>query len=133
MLPPKKRTTTEISVDTKGNPTGKKGIKPETNAKLVYSKNPEGTVTNTVQDLYKGKPRNASTPKADSYKIKNSEEALGRTSGYLNRESRAYTLPMKEMKSNISKPNTLASKATAPAKANIASKIKAALSRAKKG
>lgn len=99
--PPKGKSTANVSLNTKGKPTGKKGLAYDSNPKLVYSKYPEGTVTDTVQDLYKGKPRNASTPKADSYKIKNPDEALGRTSGYLNRESRAYTLPMKEMKTNM--------------------------------
>ncbi len=130
--PPKKIITANIQKDSKGNPTSKKGIIPYSSTNLVYGKNPEAKVTNTVQDLYEGDRRNASTPKADSYKIRNKEEALGRTSGYLNRESKAYTLPSKEIKSNISKPNTLPSRTPAP-KATIASKIKAAFNRAKKG
>jgi len=132
--PPKKIITANVSTYANSNkPTGKKGLAYDSNPKLVYGKNPEGTVTNTVQDLYKGTPRNTSTPKADSYKIRNKEEALGRTSGYLNRESKAYTLPMKEMKSNISKPKTLSYSSTPATKNNLASKISAAFKRAKKG
>lgn len=130
--PPKGKPTANVQINTStGKPTGKKGLAYNSNPSLVYSKYPEGKVTESVQDLYRG-DRGSAKPKADSYKIRNKEEALGRTSGYLNRESKAYTLPAKEMKSNISKPSTLPSRNPAP-KATIASKIKAALSRAKKG
>lgn len=128
--PPKGKPTANIQKDSKGNPTSKKGIDPYSSINLVYEKNPEGKVTNTVQDLYGG--YRGTKPKADSYKIRHKDEALGRTSGYLVKESKAYTLPSKEIKSNISKPSTLPSRTPTP-KATIASKIKAALSRAKKG
>jgi hypothetical protein len=116
----------------KGKPTanlaatpGKKGIQ-TFNTITEYSKNPEGKVSNTYMDVERGK--------ASSYKIKHPEETSRRTTdGYLVKKTKAYTLPMKEMKSNISnqlKPNT---SSTPAAKTNIASKISAALKRAKKG
>ena len=115
----------------KGKPTanlaatpGKKGIQ-TFNTITEYSKNPEGKVSNTYMDVERGK--------ASSYKIKHPEETSRRTTeGYLVKKTKAYTLPTKEMKSNISKPKTLSSTAPAP-KATIASKIKAAFNRAKKG
>ena len=124
--------TNGYSEPPKGKPTanlaatpGKKGIQ-TFNTITEYSKNPEGKVSNTYMDVERGK--------ASSYKIKHPEETSRRTTeGYLVKKTKAYTLPFKKMESNISKPNTLASKAPAPAKTNLASKIKAALNRAKKG
>ena len=124
--------TNGYSEPPKGKPTanlaatpGKKGIQ-TFNTITEYSKNPEGKVSNTYMDVERGK--------ASSYKIKHPEETSRRTTdGYLVKKTRAYTLPMKEMKTSTTKNLMPAKTSPSPAKPNLASKIKAALSRAKKG
>lgn len=112
--PPKKIITANVSrYNNSGKPTGIRGLqKFKTTAETEYSKYPEGKVSDRYNDV----AISTNNP-AESYKIKNSDETAGRRKeGYLVEKTRAYTLPMKEMKAstnrNLMSPNIPPAKKT---------------------